>query len=327
MNINKSPTVVSRVDPLKHAFENVFEALPEGVRDHVVAAIGEFLGTFCYFFFTFAGGESAAASISRVDDLVSTEPSGLNPALLLYIATSGAFSLAVNVWIFFPVSGGLFNPLISFGMALIGAITWARCALLIAVQTAASIAGAYVVYALFNGGLHVETTLRNDTTPAQGVVVEMLLTAQVILAVFMLASEKHEASFIAPIGIGFAYFISQLVGIEWTGASLNPIRSLAPCIVNRSFTHYHWIYWAGPITGTILAVVIYKLVKALEYETAQEEGKRDETARGEEKVDEYPTSPTPNRRLSSALPSVHSVDVPSAEPKKAGEDMPVCYAV
>lgn len=45
---------------------------------------------------------------------------------------------------------------------------------------------------------------------------------------------------------------------------------LGPCIVNNSFPSFHWIYWVGPITGVILAVIIYKLVKALEYETAQE---------------------------------------------------------
>lgn len=119
--------------------------------------------------------------------------------------------------------------------------------------------------------------------------------------------------------------LTWLVGFQWTGASLNPVRSLAPCIVNRSFTPYHWIYWVGPITGTILAVLIYKLVKALEYETAQ----------GEEKVDEY--RPVQHRRQSSLpVPSVHSVDIPSAEPKKGpvaatapkkpGDDMPTCYA-
>jgi aquaporin related protein len=54
---------------------------------------------------------------------------------------------------------------------------------------------------------------------------------------------------------------------------VNPARSLAPCIVNRSFTSYHWIYWVGPISGVILAVLIFKLVKALEYETCNGEEK------------------------------------------------------
>ncbi len=52
---------------------------------------------------------------------------------------------------------------------------------------------------------------------------------------------------------------------------MNPVRSLAPCIVNRSFPENLWIYFVGPIAGVILAVLVYKLVKALEYETAQDQ--------------------------------------------------------
>lgn len=50
--------------------------------------------------------------------------------------------------------------------------------------------------------------------------------------------------------------------------SLNPARSFAPCVVNRLFPSYHWIYWLGPALGTLLAVGFYHFVKTLEYETA-----------------------------------------------------------
>jgi hypothetical protein len=52
----------------------------------------------------------------------------------LYIALSFGFSLAVNAWIFFRVSGGLFNPAVSLGMVLVGALTPLRGALLCFVQ-------------------------------------------------------------------------------------------------------------------------------------------------------------------------------------------------
>ena len=48
----------------------------------------------------------------------------------LYISLSFGFSLAVNAWIFFRVSGGLFNPAVSLGMVLVGALTPLRGALL-----------------------------------------------------------------------------------------------------------------------------------------------------------------------------------------------------
>jgi aquaporin related protein len=65
-------------------------------------------------------------------------------------------------------------------------------------------------------------------------------------------------------------------GVFWTGGSLNPVRSLAPAIVTRTFPTYHWIYWVGPMAGSVIAVLLYKLIKALEYETAQDDEDEDE---------------------------------------------------
>jgi aquaporin related protein len=97
-------------------------------------------------------------------------------------------------------------------MALIGAITWVRCILLIVSQSVATIAASYIVYALFNGGLNVGTELGGGTSNAQGIVIEMILTAQLAFTIFMLAAEQHAATYLAPIGIGLSLFIGELVG-------------------------------------------------------------------------------------------------------------------
>lgn len=55
--------------------------------------------------------------------------------------------------------------------------------------------------------------------------------------------------------------------LEITG-SLNPARSFGPCVVLHSFPGYHWIYWLGPALGSLLAVLFYRLMTILEYETA-----------------------------------------------------------
>ncbi|KAE9364590.1 aquaporin-like protein, partial [Stipitochalara longipes BDJ] len=242
--------------------------LPPSTRGHVVAVIGEFLGTILFITLAFAGVETASASSNKNQgDGVSTETNSHSPAQLLYIALAAGFSLAITAWTFFRISGGLFNPVISFGMALIGAITWARCILLIIAQSAATIAASYIVSALFNGGLNVGTGLGGGTSIAQGIVIEMILTAQLAFTIFMLAVEQHDATYLAPVGIGLSLFIGELVGVFWTGGSMNPVRSLAPCIVNLDFPEYLWIYFVGPISGVILAVLVFKLVVALEYET------------------------------------------------------------
>ena len=153
-------------------------------------------------------------------------------------------------------------------MVLIRAITPVRGILLFIAQLLGGIVAAEVVQALFTGKLNVSTSLSATTTIAQGVIIEMLLTSQLVFTIFMLAAEKHVGNFLAPVGIGLSLFIAELTGVFWTGGSLNPARSFAPQVALRSFDSQHWVYWVGPLTGSCLAVLIFTLIKALEYETA-----------------------------------------------------------
>jgi hypothetical protein len=57
-------------------------------------------------------------------------------------------------------------------------------------------------------------------------------------------------------------------GVFWTGGSLNPARSFGPAVVDHSFPGYHWLYWVAPPVGAGLAAALYKLIKSLEYESA-----------------------------------------------------------
>jgi aquaporin related protein len=100
-----------------------------------------------------------------------------------------------------------------------------------------------------------------------GYVGEMFITVQVIVAVFMLAMEKHKATFIAPVGIGMRVFASVSMAATYTGARMNPARAFAVCVVTGSFPHYHWIYWVGPDMGALLATAFYLLIRKLEYWT------------------------------------------------------------
>lgn len=97
-------------------------------------------------------------------------------------------------------------------MWLIGSITMFRGALLIIVQILGALTAAGLVSVLFSGGLNVSTTLSTTTTIAQGFFIEMILAAQLVFAIFILAAEKHAGTFIAPVGIGLALFICELTG-------------------------------------------------------------------------------------------------------------------
>lgn len=91
--------------------------LPNRVRNELIAMIAEFGGTFMFLFFAFAGTQVANAAAAaqnqgatQTDNSLSQAP---NTSNLLYISLAFGFSLTVNVWVFFRISGGLFNPAVS----------------------------------------------------------------------------------------------------------------------------------------------------------------------------------------------------------------------
>ncbi|KAF2853588.1 aquaporin-like protein [Plenodomus tracheiphilus IPT5] len=239
-------------------------------KNHFVAFVGEFVGTTMFLFFSFSGTQVAniGSSAAPSDNTTTGEASGFSPIVLLYIALVFAFSLMVNVWVFFRISGGLFNPAVTFAMLLCRAMSPLRGLLLFAAQIAGSIFASYLVSVLFPTDFNVRTTLGEGTSLVQGFFIEMVLTAELVFTIFMLAKEKHKATFIAPVGIGLALFIGELVGVYYTGGSLNPARSFGPCVVAGVWDKEHWIYWVGPLAGAIFAVAFYQFIKILEYEVA-----------------------------------------------------------
>lgn len=77
-------------------------------RNHVVAMCAEFVGTFFFLLFAFAGTQ--AASIERQNADMPTLPQNSTLTQQLYISLCFGSSFAVTAWVFFRISGGLFNP-------------------------------------------------------------------------------------------------------------------------------------------------------------------------------------------------------------------------
>ncbi|KAK6225632.1 MIP family channel protein (aquaporin-1) [Colletotrichum tabaci] len=232
------------------------------LKNHFVASLGELVGTTMFLFFAFAG--TGVANIQSAD----SNSTGLLTSKLLYISIIFGFSLMVNVWIFFRISGGLFNPAVTLGMVLVKAIPPARAACLFVAQILGGMLASLIVRFLFPEKFNVRTSLSGGATLVQGVFIEAILTAELVFTIFMLAKEKHRATFIAPVGIGLTLFIAEMVGVQFTGGSLNPARSFGPCVITATFEDEHWIYWVGPCFGALIAVVFYKFIKTLEYEMA-----------------------------------------------------------
>lgn len=75
------------------------------MQAHLVAASGEFVGTFMFLFFAYATQLM----------VLNQETSATAPAMdTVYISLGYGFSLLVTAWAFYRISGGLFNPAVSF---------------------------------------------------------------------------------------------------------------------------------------------------------------------------------------------------------------------
>ncbi|PYH97138.1 aquaporin-like protein [Aspergillus ellipticus CBS 707.79] len=235
--------------------------LADTSRNNFIAVVGEFVGTFLFLFFAFAGTQAA----NTPKPAAGAPP---NTSNLLYSSLCFGFSLMVNVWAFYRVTGGLFNPSVTLALCLVGGLSPIRGAFVFGTQLVAGIAAAGVVSALFPGPLNVGTRLGGGTSISQGLFIEMFLTAQLVFVIIMLAVVKHKSTFLAPVGIGMVFFVTQMVvGDFYTGGSLNPARSLGPDVINRSFPGYHWIYWVGPLLGSLLACGFFTFLRYFQYHT------------------------------------------------------------
>ncbi|KAI0153957.1 aquaporin-like protein [Pestalotiopsis sp. NC0098] len=239
------------------------------LQRHLVAASGEFVGTFFFLFFGYAGH---LMIIDQVDvDLNRTAAPIGTPGILqtVFVGYAYGFSLLVTVLAFYRISGGLFNPAVTLGLCAAGGLPWIRAVFLIPMQLIASMCAGGVVEAIFPGRIAgVNTLLGPNVNTAQGLFAEMFFTSYLVFVILMLAIEKSRVTFIAPIGIGLALFVAEIPGVYYTGGSLNPARSFGCAVAGRSFPGYHWIYWLGPAMGGLLAAGYYRFVKAAHYEEA-----------------------------------------------------------
>ncbi|KAH9032654.1 aquaporin-like protein [Lactarius pseudohatsudake] len=223
--------------------------------DDLKAALFEFVGTTVFLLLAFGGTQG------------SNEVEGSDLERTLYIATAFGLSLLVSAWFFFRATGGLFNPDVSLALFLIGAIRPVRFILFCIAQLTGAITAAAVILSLTPGALTYNTVPSPNINLAQGVFIEMFITAALCLAVLMLAAEKHSATPFAPIGVGLTLFACHLFAVPYTGAAMNTARAFGPAVVTGFPDDAQWIYWLGPFLGALLATAFYICLKHYQYWT------------------------------------------------------------
>ncbi|KAL8163682.1 UNVERIFIED_CONTAM: Aquaporin-5 [Gekko kuhli] len=163
------------------------------------------------------------------------------------------------------VSGAHINPAVTVALLVAQKISVLRAVAYIIAQMLGAIAGAGVIHQItpveIRGGLAVNG-LQNNTTAGQAVAVELILTFLLVLCVFASTDSRRTDNVGSPaLSIGLSVTTGHLLGIYFTGCSMNPARSFGPAVIMGNYQD-HWVFWVGPLAGGILASLIYNVILA-----------------------------------------------------------------
>jgi MIP family channel proteins len=190
---------------------------------------------------------------------------------LVAIALAHGIAIAVMVSTLGHVSGGLFNPALTIGLWVTRRLSAMDTGLYVAAQLAGGIVGGIALVLLFPEQARDLTDLGTPVLSdgvgfVQGVGIELILTAFLMLAVFGTAIDSRGPR-VGGLFIGLVLTMDIAAGGALTGAAMNPARALGPALASGTFDD-QLVYWIGPILGAVGAALLYEYVFISEEERA-----------------------------------------------------------
>ena len=189
---------------------------------------------------------------------------GFDPASV--VGTAVAFGLAVIAMAYTigGISGCHINPAITLGCLLLGRINAKDAGMYMLFQTVGAFIGSSILYVLVQQvGADGTTTGANvcASGPVAGLIVEIVLTFVFVLVVLGTTDSKKGAGNFAGLAIGLSLILIHLVGIHYTGTSVNPARSIAPAVFEGGEALAQLAaFVVGPFIGAAIAAGVWKVI-------------------------------------------------------------------
>jgi aquaporin NIP len=178
-----------------------------------------------------------------------------------HVGVALSFGLVIMVMIYAVghVSGAHFNAAVTFAFALSRHFPWPRAI----GYWAAQLLGALAAAAILRGSLgNIADT--GATLPAgsqgQSFLWELVLSFFLMFVIMAVATDTRAVGEAAAIAIGGTIGLDAMFGGPISGASMNPMRSIAPALVSGNL-HALWLYILAPILGTALGAFAYQFVR------------------------------------------------------------------
>lgn len=191
---------------------------------------------------------------------------GLTTMSVLFISLGHGGAIGLMVYAFGHVSGAHINPAVTIPMMITKKIGIADGIGYIIFQLIGAVAAAATLKAILPE-LGAQVNFATQGGPSElinksissGFAVEAVLTFFLVTVIFMTAVHKKASPGFHGLSIGGMIFLIHLVGVPLTGASVNPARTFGPALIS-GFWEFHWLYWAAPIVGGIIAGVLMNYI-------------------------------------------------------------------
>jgi aquaporin Z len=152
------------------------------------------------------------------------------------------------------VGGAHLNPAVTLAFAARRNFPWSRVPGYIAAQCAGGLLASGFLRAMFGNIAHLGASLPGPgVTDMQALIMEVLLTAGLVSTILGTASGARNIGSNGALAIGGYIALAGFWAAPISGASMNPVRSLAPDVMSGDLKTA-WIYVAGPVIGATIAV-------------------------------------------------------------------------
>jgi len=222
-------------------------------------AVAEFIGTFALVLF--GCGTAVIAGMG----------SGATSVDILGIATAFGLAIVAMAYGIGQVSGCHINPAVSFGVLVAGRMTVSDFVTYVIAQVLGALAGALVLYLILSGKASGWSGGLGQNGWGSGYLGEYNTTSAFcyeVVATFLFlvcilgVTQRGAPVGLAGLAIGLTLVAIHLLGINITGTSVNPARSIGPAIVgyakNPHAVEQLWLFIVAPLLGAAIAGYLFK---------------------------------------------------------------------
>ncbi|XP_062270362.1 aquaporin-8-like [Platichthys flesus] len=246
MSGSKRTTEVFTVEEVAREVEGARSNNTRGMYErYVQPCLAELFGTSLL---VFVGCSSAIGNLGT--------GSVLQPAL------ATGLTLGVLIMVFGKISGGHFNPAVSLSVYLCGGMELLMTGPYLAAQVLGGMIGAALTKVIYPTDLYDVALggaiLPGTTDLVKATIAEMMLTLILTTVVCLGEVNQQTRSPSAPFCVGLTVTANIIAGGILSGSCMNPARAFGPAVAANQWTH-HWIYWVGPMGGSLLNVIFIRL--------------------------------------------------------------------